>query len=148
MAATACPGRHETPGTYLGRPGRPGARPGRPGRQQDPDRGSGRARQAVEERFQGELLGDVEVEAAARVLDGGGTRAGPGRVGLCRLGAKKVEAVAGEDDLLGARGERRQVAQPERGQLEAEVEDFGAATPPGPFGAVGDVFRGPFEAGL
>ena len=45
-------------------------------------------------------------------------------------------------------GERRQVAQPERGQLEAEVEDLGAAPPARPFGAVGDVFGGAFEARL
>src|ERR1700742_424798 len=102
------------------RPSRPRPQPARPvaetagslaaspvagGRPRRPEPGRlRRAGQAVEERFEGELLGDVEVEAAAGVLDRGGAGARPGRVDLRRLAAQDVEAVAVEDDLLGVGG--------------------------------------------
>ena len=45
---------------------------------------------------------------------------------------RSFEAVAVEGDLLGVGGERREVAQPERGEFEGEVEDLGAAPAPPP----------------
>ncbi len=54
---------------------------------------------AEEESLEGELLGDVEVEAAAGVLDQLGGAAGAGRVEPGGLGLELGEAVAVEDDL-------------------------------------------------
>src|SRR3954447_20895168 len=50
------------------------------------------ALEAEVERFQGELLGDVEVEAAARVLDRLGGAAGGGRIEAVGAGAKLRDA--------------------------------------------------------
>ena len=104
--------------------------------------------EAEEERFQRQLLGDVEVEPAARVLDQLGRAAGGSGVEPLGTGAQLREPVAVEDDLLGAGGDRGEVAAPDGAELEAEVEHVGTAAAAGPFRLVGDLAGRAFDAGL
>ena len=101
-----------------------------------------------EERLEGQLLGDVEVEAAAGVLDQLGGAAGAAGSRPSAWARSCVEAVAVEDDLLGAGGDRGEVAEPGGAELEAEVEDLGAAAAAGAFRLVGDVAGGALDPGL
>src|SRR3954469_21437070 len=64
------------------------------------------------------------------------------------LRAQAVAGVAVEDDLLGARGDGGEVAQPGRAELEGEGEDLGAAAAPHPFRPVADVFGAAFDPRL
>ena len=102
-----------------------------------------------EERLERQLLGDVEVEAAAGVLDQLG-----GAAGACRVEPRGLDSRARsrrsrlKTTSVGAGGGRGEVAEPGGAELEAEVEDLGAAAAAGPFGLVGDVAGGAFDPGL
>jgi hypothetical protein len=103
----------------------------------------------IEQSLQRELLGDVEVEPAARVLDQLSPLAGAGRLDALGLGREPVEAVTIEDHVPGAGGGRGEVPEPGGEQGEPEVEDLGPTPSPRSLRLVGDLpGRAPDAGGL
>ena len=88
----------------------------------------------MNERLQGELLADVDLEAPASVHRqlGSAPRPGARRVRRRRLAARG--AIGVQDRRSGALGDRGEVAQPGGDQGEAEVERLGPGPPGRPLG--------------
>src|SRR4051794_29032424 len=83
------------------------------------------ARELVGQRLERQLLADVQDETLARVLDGLDRRAQPLAVAAGGVLAQGVEAIAVVDDGLGALDDAADVAQPQRGELQAVVQRAG-----------------------
>ena len=116
--------------------GRRSERRGEPIRLKSRSRAASEPLEAEGERLEGELLGDVEVEAAAGVLDELGGLRGRRRVEALGRGASwsrrsRLKATSSAPAAIAARS-RNQAAQ-----SQAEVEDLGAAPAAGPLRLVG-----------
>ena len=90
------------------------------------------------ERRERELLGDVELERRAGLLAALDGRAKDPLVGLPRSAAKAPEAVDTEDRTFRPRREAAEIAQHERRERQAEVEDAGAGAAPVALGGLLD----------
>ncbi len=114
----------------------------RPSAQRRTQAGGASALEPEEERLQRQLLGDVEVEPAAGVLDQLDRPArAPGRSRpRLSLAARSSRSRLKTTSAAPAR-DRGEVAEPGGAELEPEVEDLGAAPAAGPLRLVVDLAR-------